>query len=161
MTHSDAHHLQAAQGWLELGMLNEAFAELDNIAPENSAHPLVLKVRWSIYHAAKKWTEAAEVAHGLTQIAPDDFDGWWMRSFALHELERTQEAYENLVGVVKRFKGEGMAHYNLACYLTRLGRLDEARASLKIAFALEPKKRAVALQDADLEPLWAEIQRGK
>jgi len=59
--------------------------------------------------------------------------GWWMLSFALHEMKCTQEAYENLAAARDKFSGEWILHYNLACYLSRLGRLDEARVSLKHA----------------------------
>ena len=82
-----------------------------------------------------------------------------MLSFALHELKRTQEAYDNLASVREKFTCEFTVHYNLACYLTQLGRLNEARASLKRAFEIYPSQRTAALKDPDLEPLWPEIQR--
>jgi hypothetical protein len=49
---ADHHHLQAAQGWLELGNHTEANEELERITPLNRAHPDVLQVRWRIYAAA-------------------------------------------------------------------------------------------------------------
>lgn len=158
MTDSDQHHLVAAHGWLELGLVNEAMCELDRIEPQSRANPLVIMTRWEACRAAKQWTEAVEIARGLLAMAPDDFDGRWRLSFSLHETKQTQEAYDNLASVADKFAGEFITHYNLACYLTRLGRLDEARARLKRAFALNPNKRAAALGDKDLEPLWPEIQ---
>ena len=74
MTSSDIHHLTAARGWLELGLVNEAFAELEGIVPQSRAHLDVIKTRWEAYRAAKKWIEAAEIARGLTVTSPDDFD---------------------------------------------------------------------------------------
>ena len=160
MTSADRHHLNAARGWLELGSVNEAFAELDEIAPESRAHLDVIKTRWEAYRAAKKWSEAIEIARGLTVMAPDDFDGWWMLSFALHESKRTQEAYDSLASVRARFTGEFVTHYNLACYLVQLGRIEEARPCLAKAFKLNPAQRVEALSDTDLQPLWLEIQSG-
>ena len=49
--------------------------------------------------------------------------------------------------------GHPMIHYQLACYQARLGRLDEARASLEIAFAGDERTRAWAAEDEDLAPL--------
>jgi hypothetical protein len=46
-----------------------------------------------------------------------------------------------------------MIHYQLACYQARLGRLDEARASLEVAFAGDERTRAWAAEDEDLAPL--------
>lgn len=96
-------HLQAAQGWLELGNHIEADAELDNITPELRAHPDVLKVRWQIYATAKQWEAALEIAAAIIQMAPDDPVGWVDRSCVLHQLKRTAEARDNLLRVVDSF----------------------------------------------------------
>jgi tetratricopeptide (TPR) repeat protein len=48
----------------------------------------------------------------------------------------------------------GSADYNLACALSRLGEYDGALTLLDGVFAKEPERRAQALNDADLEPLW-------
>ena len=53
--HLDCLHLQAAQGWLELGDHLEADKELDEITPQLRAHPDVLEVRWQVYAHAEKW----------------------------------------------------------------------------------------------------------
>ena len=42
-------HLEAAEGWVELGNHLEANEELERITAENRAHPAVLGVRWQIY----------------------------------------------------------------------------------------------------------------
>jgi tetratricopeptide (TPR) repeat protein len=160
MTASDKRHLLAAQGWIELGLFADAVDELDSITPKNRKNPDVLAVRWGANSGAKKWEEAVELAQTLTEIAPDRFDGWWMKSYALHEMKRTQEAYENLASVIPKFSREHTAHYNVACYLVQLGRVDDAREYLKVAFALAPDMREGALADPDLESLWPEIRRG-
>ena len=54
----DQRHLEAAQGWVELGNHLEANAELENIAAEHRAHPVVLETRWRVYAKAKKWDGA-------------------------------------------------------------------------------------------------------
>jgi hypothetical protein len=41
----DTMHLQAAQGWFELGDHLEADEELEQMSPQNHAHPAVLEVR--------------------------------------------------------------------------------------------------------------------
>jgi predicted Zn-dependent protease len=158
LTDTDLYHLQLAEGWRELGDWRSALAELEHLAPEQGQHPLVLKVRWWVGNEAGHWAEAIEVARQLTQQEPDEVDGWWMCSFALHELNRTQEACDNLSSVQEKFADHYLIHYNLACYLVQMGRIDEARPCLKRAFELEPKQKAGALQDKDLEPLWDEIR---
>jgi tetratricopeptide (TPR) repeat protein len=78
----------------------------------------------------------------------------------LHELKRTQEAFDNIASVRDKFRKEHILHYNGGCYLAQLGRLDEARKWLKVAFKLRPEQRTAALSDPDLEMLWTEIRRG-
>lgn len=75
-------------------------------------------MRCRVYIAAKQWGAAAEIARGLTHTATYWFDGWWMLSFASHEVKRTHEAWENLAGVIRRFGREWVAHYDIARYLT-------------------------------------------
>ena len=110
----DTHHLQAAQGWLELGNHIEAIEELENIAPQLRTHPEALKVRWEIYAAAKKWEAAIDIAAAIVQLDPDDLAGWIHWSYALHELKRTAEARDNLLRVVGKFPNDPLMRYNLA-----------------------------------------------
>jgi tetratricopeptide (TPR) repeat protein len=155
----DSFHLQAAQGWLELGNHIEADTELDNITASLRAHPDVLKVRWEIYAAAKKWEAALDIAAALIQLDPEDPLGWVHRSYALHELKRTAEARDNLLRVVDKFPISATMRYNLACYECQLGRLEQAKQWLEKAFAIGDAKnmKLAALDDPDLEPLWKEI----
>jgi tetratricopeptide (TPR) repeat protein len=155
----DSLHLQAAQGWLELGNHIEANEELENITPELRAHPAVLAVRWEIYAAAKKWEATLDIAAALIQLDPDDPLGWAHRSYALHELKHTAEARDNLLRVVEKFPVSATMRYNLACYECQLGRLEQARHWLEKAFAIGDarKMKLAALDDPDLQPLWKEI----
>ena len=99
---NDQRHLEAAEGWLELGLPLEATAELSKIGRLQQSHPDVLELRWHISAKAKTWLTCAEIAATLIQIAPDRVDGWIHRSFALHELHRTQEAFDQLLMVVHK-----------------------------------------------------------
>jgi tetratricopeptide (TPR) repeat protein len=149
-------HLQAAQGWLELGNHVEAEAELDNITASLRAHPVVLRVRWEVYAAVKKWEAALDIAAAVIQLDPDGPLGWVYRSYALHELKRTAEARDNLLRVVDRFPASATIRYNLACYECQLGRLEQAKGWLQKAFRLGNAKqmKLAALGDPDLQPLW-------
>jgi hypothetical protein len=42
----DTFHLQAAQGWLELGSHIEVNEDLEKMAPGFQTHPEVLEIRW-------------------------------------------------------------------------------------------------------------------
>lgn len=156
----DSFHLQAAQGWLELGSPLEASQELDKITPQIRTHPDVLKVRWEIHAAEQKWEAALSVAESLIELEPDEALGWVHKSYCLHELKRTLEARDNLLLVVEKFPASATILYNLACYECQLGNLDPSRKWLQRAFRVGNRKqmKAAAVKDPDLKPLWKEIE---
>lgn len=156
----DSHHLNAARGWLELGNQFEANEELEKIAPPLRAHPDVLELRWQIYAKARKWDACVDIGEALVKTAPGIPQGWIHRSYALHELKRTQEAADKLEPAADLFSDVWMIRYNLACYACQLGDQKDAWEWLEDAFDLavhDKKVKLMALEDPDLEPFWAEI----
>ena len=139
----------------------EADAELQQIAPARRLHPAVLEVRHNLYAKAKRWEECVVMAEALVKLVPKATFGWIHRSFALHELKRTQEALDELLPAADLFKDEITIHYNLACYECVLGNLRAAKLRLATAFKLARKQKCVGewktqmSQDPDLKPLRA------
>jgi|YelNatPaOPRAMG01_1025707.scaffolds.fasta_scaffold01245_16 Flp pilus assembly protein TadD len=152
----DLHHLRAAQGWLELGDHLEATEELKKIALQYRFHPQVLLVRWEIYARQGQWELAHTIAHGLVALAPDNPVGWIHRAYALHQMRRTEEAWQALLPAARKFPQNPTIAYNLACYAAQLDRLEEAKAWLERALQLgdAAKIKALAIQDPDLKPLF-------
>lgn len=154
----DLHHFRAAQGWLELGNLFEANAELANIATEMRLHPDVLEVQWQICFKLHLMHACLEVGSILVEVAPDRSDSWIHASFALHCLGRSQEALEILLPVVERFSDAWRVPYNLSCYCSALGRFDDARDwFIKAGLIDETSALKAGLDDPDLQPLWASL----
>jgi Flp pilus assembly protein TadD len=157
----DSHHLRAACGWLELGNPGEAAAELQQLSATVRMHPATLEVLWRICAANRRWEEAVEFGRLLVRLDPNEAAGWLHRSYALHELRRTEEALKLLVPAAGQFPKESTIPYNLACYCCQLGKLEEARAWLDHAARIRGRMdlRRLALEDPDLKPLWPEISR--
>lgn len=155
----DQRHLEAAEGWVELGNHLEANEELEQITPKNRAHPAVLEIRWQIYAKAKKWDAALDLASALIQLVPELPLGWVHRSYCLHEMKKTGEARDNLLRVVEKFPEDPIMRYNLACYECQLGRLKQAKDWLEKACEVgDPKKiKSMALEDPDLRPFRSKI----
>jgi predicted Zn-dependent protease len=157
---SDQRHLDAADGWLGLGDYLSANDELEQITPELRGHPAVLSRRAGIYMKAKRWNEASQIADSLVKLSPGDVYAWVWRSFALHELKRTQEAYDLLLPAGVEFPKCWTVPYNLACYCCQLDRRGEAEAWFKCAMAIDADTvKRNAIDDPDLEPLWSRISR--
>jgi tetratricopeptide (TPR) repeat protein len=157
----DSHYVNAAWGWLELDNIKEAFLELDRVTAPAQAHPDALMLRWELLARKKDWADALEAAHALVQIAPDRADSWIKQSYALHELKRTQEAWDALISVSEHFPGISTIPYNLACYACQLEQMQASLDWLRRAMKVGGKEsiRKMALEDSDLKPLWLQIKK--
>jgi tetratricopeptide (TPR) repeat protein len=152
-------HVNAAAGWLGLGDVVSARDELDQIAPDLQTHPIVLMAKCQIYMAAKEWESLIQTAASLIRDFPALHEAWVNRSYALHELKRTHEAFDALLPAAAMFPKIWVVPYNLACYCAQTGRLREALDWVNQAIDLAGGKdvRAQALEDPDLQPIWKEI----
>lgn len=159
----DTHHLEAAGGWLGLGLPNDARAELGRISPANQSHPDVLEVRWEIFARENNWTDALQTAGQLVACAPDRASGWLHQAYALRRAPGggLPQAKVALLPAAGKFPAEPVIVYNLACYACQLSQLDEAREWLGQAVRTGGKDaiKKMALADDDLKPLWPEIQK--
>ena len=159
----DTHYFFAAIGWLELGNLTEAQAELAQVSPAQQEHPDVLEVRWLFSAQQKHWEEGLQIAQALLRRAPKRSSGWLHQAYALRRVPGggVQKAWEALLPASDKFPKEPTIPFNLSCYACQLQQLDTAREWLKRAVAIGGKEmiKQMALQDSDLEPLWDEIRQ--
>ena len=79
----DTFHLQAAQGWIELGNHEEANEELELIDAPLRVHPDVLEVRWFIYQKVENWELCKDIGSALVKLAPERTAGWVYRFLRL------------------------------------------------------------------------------
>ncbi len=153
----DQRHVTVAEGYAELGMHEDADAELERVTPDARHLPEVLAVRVEIYRALKKWELLRAVAKELALFAPDEPHWPVMWAYATRRAESIEAARTILLVAVERQPGVAIFHYNLACYECQLGELEVAKARLRHAFKLDERYRAMAMGDEDLEPLWDTI----
>lgn len=157
----DTHHYLSAIGWLELGNPREALEEINLISSKASLDPEVLELRWHIYSELKQWELALKEAEKLIETAPENPSGWINRSYALHEMKQTKQAYDLLLPAADKFPQISIIPYNLSCYSCQLGRIDEAIGWFKKALNIAANKEEIkemALSDNDLKQLWEEIK---
>ena len=159
----DVHRVQAAEGWLGLGLRAEAEKELDAIPPEHQRHPDVLEARWLLHAHALQWAAALTAARELLFAAPTRASGWLHQAYALRRATDGGLALARLalIAAAEKFPKEPIIPFNLACYACQLGQLEEARGWMKRALKAGGKEaiKRLALADEDLKPLWPEIAR--
>jgi len=131
-------HLTEAVGYLELGMLQEAWDTLEEIPAEERHVPAVFQVRLEIYRRMEKYEGMATIAEHLTKVFPEDSQNWISLAYAQRRYLDLQTAEKTLLVAQERFPEEATIPFNLACYACQLGRLDEAREKLAKAVGMEP-----------------------
>lgn len=146
-------HLQAAQGYFNLGMVDEASEELDAVGADSQKRPEVLQLRLLILMKRKLWDVAIDVARSLCRSLEDMPDPYLHLAFCLHELHRTEEARQCLLQGPDTLQQVPTYYYNMACYEAQLGNVDKARTILEIAVKMNPDYRECALRDPDLRAL--------
>lgn len=156
-TEEDQRHLQAAAGYIELRMYLDANDELERVTAELRHLPQVLVFRLEIYRALEKWELMQTVARRLANGEPENVQWWISWAYATRRADSIDAARLILVNAMELHSAAAVIHYNLACYLCQLGDLEESKATLQRAFELDERFRSKALQDEDLEPLWASM----
>ena len=147
-------NLQAALGYLHLGMPEDAADELDLLPPHRAGDPVVLRIRAHIHSETLHWEALRETSALLTILAPDDSQHWIWLAYGTRRCRSVQEAEGILLDALKLHAREAIIHFNLACYAAVTGRIDLARTRLAEAIRLEPSITAMAVEDPDLAPLW-------
>ena len=147
-------HLTETVGYLELGMLQDAWDALEEIPAEERHLPAVLQVRLEIYCRMEKYEGMATIAEHLTKVIPEDSQNWISLAYAQRRYLDLQTAEKTLLEAQERFPEEATIPFNLACYACQLGGLDEAREELAKAVGMEPAFKKTALEDEDLKAIW-------
>ena len=138
--------LLAAQGYLELGMVEEALTELSSIGVVASDDPDIVELRLHILMEGRKWNEAIDAAEELLRMKADAMPAYIHGAFALHELGRTSEARDLLL------KGPPVLRDDAV-----LGNRDAALESLRQSFAMDKTFREFARRDPDLMQIVQEL----
>jgi len=153
--------VESAEGYLDLGMPDEASGELDGLPAECSSKLEMVWLRTEIYKQKRDWPMMRNFAEELIKLCPEECEPWVWFAWATRRSRSLVEAQAILLDALKHHDSDSTIHFNLACYACLAGDLPLARKRLARACALEPKKLERALKDSDLEPLWAELGKFK
>ena len=150
-------HLKAAVGYLELGMIEDAANEIECMPPDQKNSSEVLGVRMEICRAAEKWTLMEVVARELWKRHQDEPVYWNDLAWAVRRAKSLESANDILLQAVEKFPEHAMTHFNLGCYASQLGYIEEAKSRVGKAIELDSKFKLLALDDPDLGAMWEQI----
>lgn len=142
--------LEAATGWLELGLADEALAELAALPSEIRSRRDALELKLSAQMECQSWNGASETARLLCLKVTDEPSFFLQAAFCLHETGDTHAACNWLLRGPKTLFEMAIFHYNLACYLWTLGEEKRARSHLKKAIKMDRSFLKAAREDSDL-----------
>ena len=146
--------LQAAEGYVYLELFREALAELDELDGHEQEDREVMIARIRILLHLQRWTKAARLSSRGEALFSDEDEFTVQRAFALHQLDKAEEAARVLLQAPEWIRRTGILHYNLACYEARWGNLQAARQCVKTAIKLNSAIKKNARHDPDLAELW-------
>jgi tetratricopeptide (TPR) repeat protein len=144
-----------AEGYLELGMFDDALEHLGQLDGEYQDRFVVLQLRVGILLRKKDWNQALQFSLRICAIHPEEGYGYVHAAFCLHELGRTAEAKQTLLGGPACLLDDAVYYYNLACYDAVLGNLEQAKVYLHASFRMDKDKtfRELAKNDPDLSQI--------
>ena len=147
--------LSHAQGYLGLGLVEEAAAELAALPLPESDSIAALSLRAFVLQAQEQWLLLQAVTATLTTRQPEEAGWWVMWAYATRRAQSLEAAEAILREAEMRHPEEATIQFNLGCYACQRGRLEEARRRVDRAIALDASFRAQADTDEDLAPLRA------
>lgn len=146
-------HLSHARGYIELGMLAEARAELEHLPASEREGTEFLSLLATIFQEEKNWSATQDLAERLVEREPENPAWWVMWAYATRRAINIVAADSILRQAEKLHPKNATIQFNLACYACQLGNLIAARSRLARAIALDEHFREAAETDPDLEPL--------
>jgi len=142
--------LEKTRGYIDLGMLDEAWREIERLPPDKSGTPEAQEMRIIVQLDRGNLDEALALSEVLCDLHPDQHAGFIQGAWCLHAMKRTEDAIEHLQSGPQTLRDEPVYFYNLACYELALGRSQAAVTWLKQSFEMDARFRQRALNDPDL-----------
>lgn len=93
--------IEKAEGYMELGLTDEAWAVLDELPNWHRRNPLILVTRLKIFGVSQDWKHGELAAEGLVSIHPDKASFWYQLATARIQTGKLPEAREALKKAVE------------------------------------------------------------
>jgi Flp pilus assembly protein TadD len=146
--------LRASHGYIDIGMFQDAWDELESLPPALRADDAVLETRIDIFMRMGKLEAARVLAESLAIRAPEN-PGWWIIwAIAVRQEQSVKAAQAVLRRAAEIHPKVPMIAYNRACYACVLGELAEAKELLASAVQMDTSFKKIALDDPDLDAIF-------
>ena len=147
--------LSHAQGYLGLGMVAEAAAELSHLSGPDAESPAALVVRLAVLHEQHDWPAVCELAGRLIGGGRAGAGLWITWAYATRRADSLAAAEAILSRAEQMHPQEPTIQFNLGCYACLQGDIRTARRRVARAIALDESFAGLAATDPDLAALRA------
>jgi len=137
--------LQYANGYLELGMINEASEEIESIVGEDRMSLAVMSFRMKMYRQAEYWPALEAVSKHIAKMAPRKPDGWINYAHALKEMGKIEDAKEVASKALARHPNTASLWFSLGRCYSLLGETKEASEHVKIESIVGEDRMSLAV----------------
>jgi tetratricopeptide (TPR) repeat protein len=144
---------QRAEGYLELGMPQQALDALDQLPAGPNVGMHVLYLRGEALRMLERYQEALGPLESAAEIDPDEICVWLALGWCYKRTARIDLAVEALGRALAVKPADALVHYNLACYLSLAGNKDAALSHLSRALSIDPHYRNLVHDEPDFDAI--------
>jgi Flp pilus assembly protein TadD len=142
-----------AEGYLELGMPQQAINTLSRLGPNAASDAQSLYLQGEALRALERYDEALGVLRHAAEAEPENIRVWIALGWCHKRTGRIDLAIEALETAMAADPEEALIRYNLACYWSVAGGKRQAVAFLEQALALDPTYRHRVEHESDFDPI--------
>jgi Flp pilus assembly protein TadD len=145
--------LAEADGYLELGMPQQALVAIDRLESEANRHSRALYLRGEALKELGRFEEAIEPLLNAADQAPSNLSTWLALGWCYKRTGRLDLAIDSLERATEFNDSEAIIPYNLACYYSLSH--DKARAldCLARSFTMNANYREMVAHERDFDPI--------
>jgi tetratricopeptide (TPR) repeat protein len=148
--------LEAAEGYLELGLPSQALERLELLAPDAARRSRALYLKGDALRLLDRFDEAALALSSAADEAPSNVRALETLAWCYKRMGNLPQAIATLERAREIDGSDSSLLYGLACYSSAAGDKAHALEYLARALSLEPSYRARAQTEADFAPFSAD-----
>lgn len=142
-----------AEGYLELGLPQQALDALDRLGSSGTADARTLHLQGEALRSLERYADAIVPLRKVAELEPENVQVLLALGWCHKRTGRIDLAIGALDAALAADGDDPLIRYNLACYYSVAGHKRGALAYLEQALALDPNYRLLIDHEPDFDPL--------